>query len=675
MTATTPPQPAPEQHAPEQGLAALHAGGPSSLAELLGDVDHLLTSLAIDPQKMFEVGARPRQEIKNLLDMIHGALSSLAALEARTLVAFAEAHLRDRIDAARDDVAHEDDFLPPLEQLIRQADRRTTADITLATHRSPSAANSSLAAARRLVGTMPRMLSALGRGVITPGVAYAAATTSAPLTDQQRRDVDQVLHERLPEMEGAGVKAWRGAVVAAVGELDPDGAASRHLIARRSRHVTLTPGEHGMATLSAHLPALDAKRVHKRLSLEAERRRAEGDREGHGALMADALVATLLGRDSGLELETLDVGVIITDRALLSPEHGDAAYIEGYGPVPAEALRAELRAALAAPEDPACDRYGPDGPSIRAVLRKLFQHPTRGEIVAVESRAREFPRALKRFLHLRDGRCRAPYCDAHVRQYDHITPHSRGGATSLDNGQGLCGHDNLGKEDGYATVERRGDQAADGHQVEWTGHSGASVVRRAQRLGPTAFVVMPDDSVAPDTTTGTTEAVGDSDGEQLETSGAADGEGLEIRGTTDSEACTMTRPMSAQVLTRTIPTRPVRSAGPSGQKSPQAPAPGRIRHDEGRSGRSSTGSPLASRVRRAQRAARRSQAVVAPGSRISSSTPPSSGLEAISTSPSGSATGASPKFVTDSQPPGRSKASTSPVERVSSQVKIGRAHV
>ena len=384
MTATTSPQPAPEQHAPEQVLAELHAGGPSALAELLGDVDHLLTSLAIDPQKMFEVGARPRQEIKNLLDMIHGALSSLAALEARTLVAFAEAHLRDRIDAARDDVAHEDDFLPPLEQLIRQSDRRASADITLATHRSPATASSSLAAARRLVGSMPRMLSALGRGAITPAVAYAAATTSAPLTDQQRRDVDQVLHERLPEMEGAGVKAWRGAVVAAVGELDPDGAASRHLIARRSRHVTLTPGEHGMATLSAHLPALDAKRVHKRLSLEAERRRSEGDREGHGAIMADALVGTLLGRDSGLELETLDVGVIITDRALLAPEHGDAAYIEGYGPVPAEALRAELRAALAAPEDPACDRYGPDGPSIRAVLRKLFQHPARGEIVAVE---------------------------------------------------------------------------------------------------------------------------------------------------------------------------------------------------------------------------------------------------------------------------------------------------
>ena len=107
--------------------------------------------------------------------------------------------------------------------------------------------------------------------------------------------------------------------------------------------------------------------------------------------MADAMVGTLLGRDSGMELETLDVGVVITDRALLSPEHGDPAHIEGYGPVPAEALREELRQALAEPEGPDQDRFGADGPQIRAVLRTLFTHPTAGEVVAVESTAREFP--------------------------------------------------------------------------------------------------------------------------------------------------------------------------------------------------------------------------------------------------------------------------------------------
>src|SRR5690625_4885590 len=104
---------------------------------------------------------------------------------------------------------------------------------------------------------------------------------------------------------------------------DPHGAARRHQAARRKRHVRFTPAEHGMATVSAHLPALDAKLAHKRLSLEAERRRAEGSREGHAALMSDAFVVTLLGREGGMEPVTLELGVMLTERALLSPRHGD----------------------------------------------------------------------------------------------------------------------------------------------------------------------------------------------------------------------------------------------------------------------------------------------------------------------------------------------------------------
>src|SRR5699024_6227419 len=111
----------------------------------------------------------------------------------------------------------------------------------------------------------------------------------------------------------------------------PPPAAARHRAARKNRHVTFTPGEHGMATVSAHLPALDAKLAHKRLSLEAERRRAEGARDGHGALMADAFTDTVLGREGGMEPVTLDLGVMITDRALLDPGCGDLARIEGYG--------------------------------------------------------------------------------------------------------------------------------------------------------------------------------------------------------------------------------------------------------------------------------------------------------------------------------------------------------
>ncbi|MGO1598971.1 MAG: Dabb family protein [Brachybacterium sp.] len=481
---------------PEETLAALHAGGPGALAELLGDADFLLTSIATAPKAMFESMAqsgakpvqRPRSEFKNLLDMVSDARSALDAIEARTVVALAEATVRDQIHAARNDAAHEDDALPPCERLLRQADATTARDLSFATRRSSSAAKGTVASARRLVESMPRMLSSLANGKVTSAVAHATASASAPLDDLQRRQVDEILFERMPRMDGAGVKRWRKAVAGVIGELDPHGAAARHQAARKDRHVSFTEGEHGMATVSAHLPALDAKLAHKRLSLEAERRRADGARVGHGALMADAFTDTLLGREGGMEPVTLELGVMITDRALLSPEHGDVAHIEGYGPVPAEAVREELRTALTEPADPAKDRLGPDGPQLRVVMRRLYTHPTTGELVAVESRGREFPPAMKRFLNWRDGTCRAPFCDAPVRQYDHIVPASEGGATAADNGQGTCAYCNLSKGEDAARVERIEDPALPGHLVAWTGHGGTTVVSTAPALGPLAPV-------------------------------------------------------------------------------------------------------------------------------------------------------------------------------------------
>src|SRR5690625_7324633 len=107
--------------------------------------------------------------------------------------------------------------------------------------------------------------------------------------------------------------------------------------------------------------------------------------------MADVLVDTILGRDDQMDPTTLDIGLIITDRALFRPDDGEIAQVEGYGAVPAEAVREQLRAALRDPKTAQEDRYGPDGPTVRAVLRGLYAHPASGELVAVESKAKVFP--------------------------------------------------------------------------------------------------------------------------------------------------------------------------------------------------------------------------------------------------------------------------------------------
>lgn len=539
MTTPPPLQNASAQLAHPALLDVLRESGPAGLALLLGDVAHLAVQLARDPGDIFAPAAHSRDDVVAVLQVLYSLRGAVDALEARAAVAFADRTRQDTLEAARDaDPDGDEQAAGSDAALLKRADAVTRRDLSLLTRRSPAAAGSTLAGARRLVETMPEMLGMLATGHLRSRDAYGISTASAALDPAQRREVDRILAQGAPWMEGAGTRQWRRAVDAIVGEIDPDGAATRHQRARRTRHVTLSPGEHGMATLRAHLSAVDATLVRKRLHLDAERRRADGARDGHGALMADALVSTVLGREDAMDPVMLDVGVIITDRALLDPGTGDLAQIEGYGPVPAEALREDLRSHLETPEpgdpepgDP--DPLGAEGPQLRAVLRRLYTHPTSGELVALESRARFFPPALRRFLTWRDGTCRAPYCNAAVRQHDHIHPASRGGATTADNGQSTCAlcngskeHDSRrvirlqdaaehaglageGSEDGSRAGKRdgtgnrvgagdgvgNGDWGQSGHRVAWTGHSGRTIISSPPALDASVRHRVPEEVV------------------------------------------------------------------------------------------------------------------------------------------------------------------------------------
>ena len=139
--------------------------------------------------------------------------------------------------------------------------------------------------------------------------------------------------------------------------------------------------------------------------------------------------------DSGNSGTTIEVQLVMTDRTLLrgNPE---PAHLPGYGPVPAEWARDLVRGATTVCTSAAAT------PSLLAgaevFLRRLFTHPGTGQLVAMESRARRFPDALRDFLVARDQTCRTPWCDAPVRHADHATDVAAGGATDADNGQGLC---------------------------------------------------------------------------------------------------------------------------------------------------------------------------------------------------------------------------------------------
>lgn len=451
-----------------QHLDAVRAMGPLGVAEILADAHYVLANLVLAPGLVFDGEEHEPGEFVQLLDRLHEFSCASEGARARTEVALADSYsVRQRAEAMAQ-AAQEADAAPAQETIDRTAEKTAGREISMVTRRSPSTAGRSLACSRRLVESMPEMLTALATGKITTETAYDTARSTGPLEPFTRRQVDELLGQRLPDLDGAGRNRWRQAVTAAIETVDPKGESARHQRASKERNVTVRSGEHGMATLTARMPSVDAVLMRKRLSLEAERLRAHGDRRGHQAIMADALADTTLGREGGMDPVTLDLGLIITDRALLNPRYGDVAHIEGYGPVPAEAVREQLRAALQEPSDPEQDPFGPDGPVLRAVLRRLYTHPATGELVAVESEARAFPQKLGRFLTLRDSTCRGPFCDAPIRQHDHIIPRSQGGATSVDNGQDVCAHCNQ-KEHHLRAVRRTGET---GHRVEWISHAG-----------------------------------------------------------------------------------------------------------------------------------------------------------------------------------------------------------
>jgi hypothetical protein len=105
--------------------------------------------------------------------------------------------------------------------------------------------------------------------------------------------------------------------------------------------------------------------------------------------------------------------------------------VSGYGPIPAGLAR---RLAVSAAEAEA------------AWFRRLYAAPDAGRLVAMDSQRRIFPRGLARFIQIRDQFCRTPWCDAPIRHIDHAVPSGAGGATSEQNGEGLCEQCNYNRQ-------------------------------------------------------------------------------------------------------------------------------------------------------------------------------------------------------------------------------------
>jgi hypothetical protein len=321
---------------------------------------------------------------------------------------------------------------------------------------------------------MPHTLAALEAGALSEWRATLIVRESACLDVESRRTLDAEMCSNAGELDGLGDARIAARAKEIAYRLDPKAVVERAVRAQNERAVSIRPAPDSMAYVTALLPMPQGVAVYAALRREADR---SCDGRGRGQVMADTLVERITGRPADVPVP-VSVDLVLTDESLFASSTVPAR-VAGYGPIPAAVARNLVSDAVE-------DRRS------RATLRRLYRHPRSGALVAMESRARLFPKALAKFISLRDETCRTPYCDAPIRHIDHAVPHRRGGPTSGRNGLGECERCNYAKEAPGWIVAALSDDVGR-HTAEFTTPTGA---RHFSKAPPLPGLVIADFSEA-----------------------------------------------------------------------------------------------------------------------------------------------------------------------------------
>ncbi|MGC2653242.1 MAG: HNH endonuclease, partial [Mycobacterium sp.] len=315
----------------------------------------------------------------------------------------------------------------------------------------------------------PYTLAALEHGLLSEWRATLIVRESACLDVEERRALDAELCGEPTDLDGMGDARVAAAARAIAYRLDPHAVVGRAAKAENERCVTIRPAPDTMTYLTALLPVATGVSVYAALRRQAD---TTFDGRSRGQVMADALVERVTGR-SAATAAPIAVNLVLSDATLLGGDDTPAE-VGGYGPIPAAVARHLVATAV-------------DDRRSQATLRRLYAHPQSGALVALESRARLFPRGLATFIGLRDQRCRTPYCDAPIRHTDHAQPRVKAGPTNAVNGIGLCERCNYVKESAGWRVTASVDESGR-HTAEFTCPTGEHYRSSAPSRGPTITV-------------------------------------------------------------------------------------------------------------------------------------------------------------------------------------------
>jgi hypothetical protein len=330
-----------------------------------------------------------RPTIESMFEDEGALIARIAELEvAKSAAAAAQARSAVELDALRR--SREADAGVP----GAQRGRGVASEIALARRDSPARGGRHLGFAKALVHEMPHTLAALETGRLSEWRATLIVRESACLEVDHRRALDAELCADASKLDGMGDARVAAAARAIAYRLNAQAVVDRAAKAEEERTVTIRPAPDTMTYVTALLPVSQGVSVYAALKRAAD---TTFDDRTRGQAMADTLVERVTGRPAEVA-QPIAVNLVISDETLLGHDH-TAALVDGYGPIPAAVARHLVRGAVVD------DRS-------RATLRRLYRHPGSGALVAMESRARCFPKGLATFIGLRDQRCRTPYCDA-----------------------------------------------------------------------------------------------------------------------------------------------------------------------------------------------------------------------------------------------------------------------
>jgi hypothetical protein len=261
--------------------------------------------------------------------------------------------------------------------------RGVAREVALARRDSPARGSRHLGFAKALVHEMPHTLSALECGALSEWRATLIVRESACLDVEDRRVLDAELCGEVGKLDGMGDARIAAAAKTIAYRLDAQAVVDRAAKAVADRTVTIRPAPDTMTYVTALLPVAQGVGVYAALKRAAD---TTSDRRSRGQVMADVLVERITGRCSS-EPEPIAVNLVLSDETLLGGEQ--PAVVDGYGPIPAVIARDLVATALS---------------NVRTMstLRRLYRHPRTGDLVAMESRSRRFPRGLARFIGVRD---------------------------------------------------------------------------------------------------------------------------------------------------------------------------------------------------------------------------------------------------------------------------------